>query len=389
VTRSIEGLSAALLVGLFGCETPHSVTGAASGVVDDTEGAGGGAGAGGPTFLRDGAAGGARSQADALLNPDVACVVQKQDSRPIPTDIFIMLDKSISMNCPATDATCDVSPSSTPPPTRWTAVTAGIGNFVKTDTNAGIGVGLSLFDYAADTSMCVPQNYVNSAIPIKALPAAGAAVLNRIAATRPGGVTPTLWALEGAIMYVRQYMAENPGKSAAVVFVTDGMPNSPLCPSTVQAAADVAQAAFLETPSIETYVVGMGATATLDQIALAGSGATRHYIDANGDPATALRDLLKLVSQPIACDYPIPTTSARLNYDAVDVQTRASVADPTITLKYVTSASDCTAAPAWYYDEPPPGTPTKITLCPSACDPLKGLTTATVQAVIGCAPRIN
>jgi hypothetical protein len=82
-------------------------------------------------------------------------------------------------------------------------------------------------------------------------------------------------------------------------------------------------------------------------------------------------------------------TGAPLNYDAVDVQTRASDTDPTLKLKYVTSASACTTTPAWYYDNPPPGIPTKITLCPSACDPLKILTTASVQAVIGCVPRIN
>ena len=64
-------------------------------------------------------------------------------------------------------------------------------------------------------------------------------------------------------------------------------------------------------------------------------------------------------------------------------------ADAPITLKYVKTAADCSTVPAWYYDVPPPGIPTKITLCPSACDPLLGSVTATVQALLLCAPRIN
>jgi hypothetical protein len=350
-------------------------------------GPGGSAGAGGQVVFTDGAAGSGASDA-GFVDPEGGCAVQRQDSKPIPTDIFIMLDKSISMNCPATDASCTQATTAVLP-TRWSAVTDGINNFVNNPANAGIGVGLGIFDYSADAEMCIPENYVNAAIGIATLPAGGAAVLDKISITTPGGVTPTQWALEGAIIYVKRYMAKNPGRTAAVVFVTDGMPNSPLCISTLQDAADYAKAAFEGTPSVETYVVGLGRTATLELIAIAGSGGAHHYIDANGDPATVLRDELKLVSHPITCDYPIPVTGAPLNYDNVDVQTRASDTDAPLKLKYVTSASACTSTPAWYYDTPPPGIPTKITLCPSACDPLKVLTTASVQAVIGCVPRIN
>jgi hypothetical protein len=110
------------------------------------------------------------------------------------------------------------------------------------------------------------------------------------------------------------------------VFVTDGMPND-VCvpPSTVQLAADAAKAGFEGTPSIETYVVGLGATSALDQIALAGSGGTTHYFDANGaDAATKLRDIFKLVSKPVGCDYPTPAPPAALDFRAVDVQTQVN-----------------------------------------------------------------
>jgi hypothetical protein len=389
----IGGLSLGFcLVPLAGCGSSNndsSRTMAAAG-----SSGGGAAGSGGGTFVGAGGGGpvagsagsGGATSTDAGFNdPEAGCAAQLQTSKPVPVDIFIMLDKSISMNCPTTDTTCTQAATGVPP-TRWTAVTDGITAFATAPTNDGIGIGLGFFAPSGD--MCDPETYLSQVSPITALPEGGTSILNRIAVTQPSGITPTLWALEGAILYVKQYMAANPTKTAAIVFVTDGMPDSPTCPGSVQQAADAAKAAFDGTPSIATYVVGLGATSALDQIALAGSGDATHYIDANGDTATKLRDLLKLVSHPLTCDYPIPTTSTALDFNAVDVQTKIGDTAPTVTLKYVTSAAECTTTPAWYYDTPPPGTPTKITLCPSACEPLKGLDTASVQVVIGCAPRI-
>ena len=59
------------------------------------------------------------------LDPDAACAAQAQDTRAIPVDIFIMLDKSGSMDCPASDDDCERLPNGATPvhPTRWDAVT--------------------------------------------------------------------------------------------------------------------------------------------------------------------------------------------------------------------------------------------------------------------------
>jgi hypothetical protein len=266
-------------------------------------------------------------------------------------------------------------------------VTDGIGAFANNPANNGIGIGLSYFA-SNDTYMCDPQSYVSIATPIAPLPAGGTAVLNRIAITQPRGVTPTVPAIQGAILYTQQYLKDNPGRGAAVVLVTDGMPNQ--CNSDVPGAAAAAKAGYDGTPRVETYVLGLGATAALDDIALAGSGGVTHYVDAKTDPATALRDLLKLVAHPLTCDYAVPKSSATvvLDYRTVDVQTQASDTSPPVFLKYVNAVADCSTVPSWYYDVHPPGTPTKLTLCPSACDPLKGSNTASVQVIIGCVPRI-
>ena len=59
---------------------------------------------------------------------------------------------------------------------------------------------------------------------------------------------------------------------------------------------------------------------------------------------------------------------------------------------YVGSAAMCGANGGWYYDNPPPGVPTKLTLCPQTCDPLKATPNSKVGVVYGCrqsGPGIN
>src|SRR4029079_17587722 len=160
------------------------------------------------------------------------------------------------------------------------------------------------------------------------------------------------------------------GHSAAVAFVTDGLPAG--CPgtNTIPAAAAIAQTAFMGTPSIKTYVLGMGFVENLDAIALAGSGGLQHYFPVQGDVTTALTTALKQISQQvIKCDYTIPTMGQALDYGAVNVQTKVGMAGTPGLVGNVSDASKCTATGGWYYDlDPKAGKPSKITLCPQSCD---------------------
>ena len=79
-------------------------------------------------------------------------------------------------------------------------------------------------------------------------------------------------ATDGAIAYARTYTTQQMGqRSAAVLLVTDGNPTGCNQNGVTQAVA-AAQAGFMGTPSIKTFVVGMGNTAALSMVALAGSG---------------------------------------------------------------------------------------------------------------------
>ncbi len=317
------------------------------------------------------------------VSPDAACAAQAGDTAAITADVFIMLDKSRSMNCPASDDACENPPTTLTHPTRWDAVTSAIDSFVNSPMSAGIGVGIGLFP--ASGNDCIVSSYATPTVPIAPVPANAAAITMAVAATTPKGGTPTLPALQGSIAYATMYTQATPGRTAAVAFVTDGQPNG--CASTVAAAATAAATAYSGTPQIKTYVIGLGATASLDAIALAGSGGAVHYFPATGDVAARLGAALKTIASTVTCDYVIPTG----NVDPMKVNITVTPGGGTVKpVGYVTGPANCTSAGGWYYDNS--AQPTKITLCPQTCDPLKMSTESKVQVLYGCptkGPGIN
>jgi len=314
-------------------------------------------------------------------NSDAACANQVSDSSAIPSDIFIMLDKSGSMNCPAAENGCTNPPMMLTHPTRWEAVTTAINSFVSAPANANIGVGIQFFALGGNNGQCNIAGYANPAVAIAPLSMSAMAISNAIAANMPAGNTPTVPALTGALNYARTYTMNTPGRAASVVFVSDGLPNDNCNPqSSIPRAVTAATTAFNGMPSIKTYVVGLGDVAALDEIALAGTGGVTHYFPATTDVATQLAAALTTIAGAITCDYVIPTTGM---VDPKNVNIQVSVGGGALTsVGYVGTAAMCTANGGWYYDNP--AAPTRITLCPQSCDPLKATMGSKVQVLYGC-----
>jgi hypothetical protein len=260
-------------------------------------------------------------------------------------------------------------------PTRWDAFTMAVSGFVNAPTSNGVGVGIGFFP---GPDNCNAAAYAMPTVPIAMLPGNAMAITDAIALNRPNGGTPTLPALTGALDYARTYTMNTPGRTAAVLLVTDGVPNG--CQSTINAAAMVAQQAFAGMPSIKTYVVGLGNTAALDQIALAGSGNMTHYFPATGDVTGQLSAVLKEITGAITCKYTIPTTRT-IDPNLVNVQITVGNG-MTINVGRVMDATGCGAMGGWYYDNPT--TPTQIILCDQSCDPLKMTPGSAVQVLYGC-----
>jgi len=146
--------------------------------------------------------------------------------------------------------------------------------------------------------------------------------------------------------------------------------------------AQVAKDAASGTPSIKTYVLGIGTElAALDQVAKAG-GTSKAYLAASGQVSQKLLDVLNQIRLTGVCQFQIPVpTSGTPDYNKVNVNftPNGGQAQPVGNVK--DSASCDPAKGGWYYDNK--DKPTKIILCDGTCDQVK-LSSQPVNILLGC-----
>ena len=103
-------------------------------------------------------------------------------------------------------------------------------------------------------------------------------------------------------------------------------------------------------------------------------GASGDYLDRARALVEAKVDLLVLDSSHAHSKGVLDATAAL----------REAFPDTALMVGNVASAAQCDARGGWYYDVAPPATPSKITLCPQSCEPLKATENSTVQVLYGC-----
>lgn len=180
----------------------------------------------------------------------------------------------------------------------WGAVSDGFAAFLEDDASRGIGVGLLRFGEA-----CEPQAYLPPIVPIASLPDNLAALKAAIPPT--ANITnSTIPALNAAEIHAQRWSTDHPQNKVAVVLITDASPGAcdGLTGNYEVEAARVAQAARSSSPSIKTYVVGIGSFELVDSIARSGgTEAQRVPITALGaDVLTALRTIRGQASAQLA-----------------------------------------------------------------------------------------
>jgi len=217
-------------------------------------------------------------------------------------------------------------------------------------------LGMSLFNRDGD---CAP-----GIIDATLAPTNGANVMGKLSATSPGGNTPTAATLD----YVRQHAVLNdPTRPNIVLLATDGLPN---CGDT-----DVTgkiEALYNATPSVKTFVVGVGSETSsnpglLNAWADAGHTArpgSTHYFQSSS--ATELADAFQTIANGIvSCTFSLsdaPPDPSQLFVWMGGVQ---------VPLDAVNGYN--------YFDSPP-----SVTLNGAMCDQLKTDPTKKVQIVYGC-----
>jgi hypothetical protein len=335
------------------------------------------------------------------------CAGDNYSAEEQPLDMYIMLDQSGSMSETVQSGS------------KWTAVTGALGQFVQLPDAAGIGVGLQYFPISSgpmcpltcnsdpDCGPCgpclitVPQfpgfclnaggdscnvvDYATPEVPIAELPGVAGAIQSSMAAHTPSGNTPTAVALEGAIAYATSHGQANPNHVVIVVLATDGEPTS--CDNNlpnIPHLEAIAAAGVNGSPSILSFVIGVGNVQNLDAIAAAGGTQSAFIVDTNQNVTQQFLDALNAIKgAALGCAYSIPVpTMGDPDYGSVNVEYTSGGGD-TILIPKVPSAADCPAnGDGWYYDDN--AAPTKILLCDGTCAKIAADDKAQVEIVLGC-----
>jgi len=213
----------------------------------------------------------------------------------------------------------------------------------------------------------------------------------------PGGVgagTPIYPALDGALRWATAYQAAHPEQKTIVLFVTDG--DASVCDQDFDNITALASAA-LAAAGIPTYAIGLADSngmgvnqGNMDDLAEAGGTEQAFFIN---DGPTASADLLQTLNairgMALSCDFPMPeATKDGEEIDSSLVNVTFTAGDGTeTTFTKVTDAAGCDTAKSWYYDSET--APTRIYLCPAACEAVTSDPEAHFGVLVGCKPQIE
>jgi len=347
------------LVVLVGCAGVHTGNGSIGPAAD-----GGASGAGGRRTGMGGA-----SPDDVNPPPPPNCGITKHSAERLPPDVLIVLDRSLSMNdqvMPINDLGGLLNCLLVGPcPSKWQDMTGAINSSVAASAST-VSWGLKFFP---DDGACAAGIMV--AVPVA--PNNTSAINMAIAATRPGGFTPTTAGLQSAGRYLMGLTDANP---KFIVLATDGQPN---CGGGNQGTTDD-QAAIdtvggLAGAGIPVFVIGVAtqgstADATLSSMATAGGkprAATPPYypVAVGADLVAALQ---AIGSQVISCTFEIPVPPDPNNI-AVDADGMRVPKDP---------------SNGWSYGP----NMTSIQLNGSWCTNLQNGTVTSVEATFACGSTI-
>jgi Mg-chelatase subunit ChlD len=356
--------------GATGSGTGRPTTGAAgNGIItlDASVGSGGGGG-GGPE------------------NADAACAVGCAAATLSPVNMFVTFDKSGSM---AQNM-------------KWTNATAAFTSFFEDPGTAGLRVAFRYFPDSLPVTGCDDQGCSLDACsqplvplaPLLADPAPQdtqeAALVMALKTAMPGGRgggngggTPLYAALGGAEQWAAAYQMAHPDEKTVVILMTDGEPNG--CDETIADIAGLAGTSF-QNNKILTYAIGLqgSAQAQMDQIAMAGGTMNGFFIGAG---TTAQTDLLKALTairgMSLSCDFPVPPPAPGETLDPTRVNVTFTPSSGAVfTLGQVPDMASCGMGASWFYDIP--ATPSRIFLCPGACDMVRADMSAKLDILFGC-----
>jgi len=326
------------------------------------------------------AEGGAASGGAAELETDEACSGVSVEAEAVPVDVFVMMDRSQSMAMPVKGGSM----------TRWDALHDAVQSFAQDPAAANIRAGIGFFSLsggADDAKDCNSDAYAEPSVAIGLVSEVGLDLVNAMDAVTPGGLTPTVPALQGAISYAQSWARDNPGRATTVVLVTDGFPTQ--CDNEPSRISQAARGGYESPEHIRTFVIGVGDVAkfNLDNYARAGGTQRAYLTDAGDVKSSFVTALNNITNRALACEYQLPPPPDGMKLDKTKVQVvHTPASGDAEEVPSISSFAACAKNPngGWYYDDP--DHPSKITVCPCTCARFQA---GRVDVRLGCKPRLG
>jgi hypothetical protein len=335
-----------------------------------------------------------------------ACVDQTAEAKPVPLDIYFMLDASTSMSEPVGDANkgdCDATPPFTPAKaSKWCKAINAVAGYISSPNAAGNRAAIQYFRHYTSHN-CNGSGYDQPSVALGVLPGNFSGHATTIVQADgglnwayPHSNTPTEGALRGLARFTAA--SRTPDRVIIGILVTDGEPT--FCNRSDGVLADIPAQHFAAT-GIHTFVVGMtGANFvrlekwasyagslthddTNDACGTCNSCTCQHYNVGDGNPSVFIAALNQIQKSVLSCTFQVPKPNqGLLDPDLVRVEYYAGGQPPPVELPRV--ASGPCDGEGWYYGYDANNNPTTINLCSKSCETVQADSSAQVKIRIAC-----
>ena len=338
----------------------------------------------------------------ATADSGTTCVGTSKVLEPSPSDLFIILDRTMSMTYCLDGRHAESCPATPADPSRWQVVQEGMQQLLSDASfiNKKPRIGLEFFGATGnpdDPTECIADTYKRPLLPIEDISTVADKIISAVQKEQQylGGQTPWQPTLQGALEYAQAWQQANPQRATVVVFVTDGYPTE--CDTDMNDILETVGEFFagvqgkyntVGKPTIRTYVIGVGGDVAgngynLDSVAQVGGTGAATIVNDGAAVNDFARSISNISESMIKCDFALPPTldGSLLEPDKVQVLFHPfDGAQQEIPM--AASPAGCgTASGGWYFDDP--SAPTKITLCGCSC---ANLGYGSIAVKFGCSP---
>lgn len=296
-----------------------------------------------------------------------SCAGATQSASFAPVSLLFAVDRSGSM-------------SEGEPVPKWEATTDALRSFIEAKGARTLSVALRLWPDAetlggCNRFDCDATSCSEPQVPLGSLADPGhvRALLVALAATQPDGTsTPLSAVVEGT----GQWAQDNPSTNqtpAAVVLVTDGIPQG--CNESTDVIAELASESAEDGAPV--FVVGLEGSREddLDYIAERGGTQAAFFIGNDVIEEDLLAALETIQGEVLSCTLPLPKGN---DLDYTNIRVEARVGDARFDLSRFDGAPDCDGTPGWHLEGD------RIALCPSTCVELQTAPEVAIEISVGC-----